>query len=312
MNKLERLMKLLTALLDTTQPLSAEMLRSRIGGYSDKDDSFRRAFERDKDDLRRMGVEILVRTVPETEPPIDGYLVDQDEYAGQDPGLTSEELAALHLAAALVRLDTLGNDTVGSDTLWKLGGASRAASADGAPGVQVKTGEETELAAIFHDAIAARQVVRFGYGDLDRAVEPARLTFTSGHWYVSGFDQARDDDRVFRIDRVVGPVQVGSSNAFPTRSARGPQVTRTWELGDEEPRAVSVQIEQAMVSTARLQLHDDEIEEQADGSIIATLDVANSDRFRDWVLTFYDNAVVLSPPEMRQVMVDWFNEMAAP
>ena len=51
MSKLERLLKLLAVLIDASQPISADDLRRRIGGYPDHDASFRRTFERDKDDL---------------------------------------------------------------------------------------------------------------------------------------------------------------------------------------------------------------------------------------------------------------------
>lgn len=305
MSKLERLLKLLAVLLDTTIPLSAEDLRIRIGGYPDRDDSFRRSFERDKDDLRQMGVDIRVLPVPTTEPPIDGYLVDQDAYAGQDPGLEADELAALHLAAALVRVEELGNDT-----LWKLGGRPEGDALDDTTGVQVDAGGETTVAGVLQEAIAERRTASFTYADVDRVLEPARLSFTRGHWYVSGFDQTRNADRVFRLDRISGSIELGASGVFEARSARGPQVTRTWELGDEEPLDATVQIEASMISTAMIQLEDHEVAEQADGSIVATVVVRNSEMFRNWVLEFYDNAVVLGPPEMRAMMIDWLQRTA--
>lgn len=307
MNKLERLMKLLTALLDTTQPLTAEDLRRRIGGYPDNDASFRRAFERDKDDLRQMGVSIAVSAVPGTEPPIDGYRVDQEEYSGRDPGLTAEELAALHLAAALVRVESLGDDT-----LWKLGGRPDAGlSAAGGASVQVASGGETDVAGTMQEAIADRRTVNFLYGGRERVLEPGRLSFVGGRWYVSGFDRSREAERVFRLDRISSDIGLGEPAGFEATPARGPQVTRTWELGDEEPIDGVVQIEPPVVSWARMQLDADEIEEQSDGSIIATVEVRNTPMFRDWVLGFHDNAVVLGPPVLRQMMIDWLRETAS-
>ncbi len=308
MNKLERLLKLLAALLDTTIPLAAEDLRRRIGGYPDRDESFRRAFERDKDDLRQSGITILVKPVPDTEPAIDGYLIDQEEYAGRDPGLDADELAALHLAAALVRVEEMGDDA-----LWKLGGRpSDGTQADGT-GVQVEASAETDTAGLLHNAIRERRTATFEYDNgEERILDPARLSFTRGRWYISGFDRCRDDDRVFRLDRITSGIDVGSPGAFEARSTRGPQVTRIWELGDEEPLDCTVRIEAAMAASARIQLNTDEIGEQADGSIIATLTVRNSEMFRDWVLEFYDNAVVLGPPEIRQMMIDWIDATVAP
>ena len=72
MDKLERLLNLTAALLDTEMPLTAEEIWDRVGGYPDAKPSFRRAFERDKDELRAMGMPIEVATVPGADPPIDG------------------------------------------------------------------------------------------------------------------------------------------------------------------------------------------------------------------------------------------------
>jgi proteasome accessory factor B len=301
-SKLERLLKLLAVLLDTAMPLSAENLRRRIGGYPEVDATFRRTFERDKDDLRSMGVAIRVASVPGTEPPLDGYIVDQDVYAGQDPGLEPDELAALHLAAALVRVDELGDDA-----FWKLGG-----SGDANP-----TGEPTSLGAVapsddaglMHTAIAERRVATFRYRDTDRELEPARISFTRGQWYVSGHDRVRGAERVFRIDRIEGTVRLGQSNAFERRPARGPEVTRTWELGDEEPIAATVRIDAEVALWARVHLRPDEIEPQADGSVLVNMSVRNTDAFRDWVLSFLDNAEVISPESFRTVITDWLQSV---
>ena len=58
MRKLERLLNLTAALLETGRPLTAEEIHRRVPDYPDAQPSFHRAFERDKDDLREMGVPI--------------------------------------------------------------------------------------------------------------------------------------------------------------------------------------------------------------------------------------------------------------
>jgi predicted DNA-binding transcriptional regulator YafY len=304
MSKLERLLKLLAVLLDTTQPLSAEDLRQRIGGYPDNQSSFRRTFERDKDDLRSMGVTIRVASVPATEPPLDGYIVDRDEYAGQDPGLEPDELAALHLAAALVRVDSLGEDA-----FWKLGGGGTGAPSIAGERAQVGTVASTDDAGTLHTAIAERRLARFRYRDVDRELEPARLSFTQGQWYISGYDRAREAERVFRVDRIDGPIVLGPADAYERRSARGPEVTRTWELGDEEPVHARVRIDAEEAIWARVHLRPEEIDVAADGSVVVDVQVRNTDAFRHWVLGFLDNAEILEPETMRDMMLDWLRQM---
>ena len=67
-SKLERLLNLTAALLDIPRPLTVEDIREAIPGYPDNEPSFRRSFERDKDDLREMGVPIEVVPGPGDRP----------------------------------------------------------------------------------------------------------------------------------------------------------------------------------------------------------------------------------------------------
>ena len=94
-NKLERLMNLTAALLATERPLSREELHTRVPGYPEETSSYRRAFERDKNELRQMAVPLSVEPVPGTDPPVEGYRIPPDEYYLRDPGLEADELAAL-------------------------------------------------------------------------------------------------------------------------------------------------------------------------------------------------------------------------
>ena len=54
-----------------------------------------------------MGIPLRVEPVPGTLPEVDGYRIPREEYALRDPGLTTEELAALHLAASAVQVEGL-------------------------------------------------------------------------------------------------------------------------------------------------------------------------------------------------------------
>ncbi|MDP9074652.1 MAG: proteasome accessory factor PafA2 family protein, partial [Actinomycetota bacterium] len=71
MERLERLVNLVAALLDAERPISREDLRVRVGGYAEDTDAFRRNFERDKDLLRQMGMPVVVE-------PIDPLSLDRE------------------------------------------------------------------------------------------------------------------------------------------------------------------------------------------------------------------------------------------
>ena len=84
--KLDRLLNLVAALIDTTVPLTADDIRERVPGYSkDSDDAFHRSFERDKDDLRELGIPIETVTVDHLEQPRAGYTILRDRYELRGP-----------------------------------------------------------------------------------------------------------------------------------------------------------------------------------------------------------------------------------
>lgn len=292
MDKLERLLNLTAALLHAETPLTADELRERVGGYPDAKASFRRAFERDKDDLRSMGMPLRVEAVPGADPPIDGYRLDRDEYAGAELSFEPDELAALHLATNLVRLD--GDET----GLIKLGAAGATE-----PTEQVGHVPFSDALATMIGAAADRQAVEFQYRDAQRIVEPWRLSFSRGHWYLNGWDRLREDDRLYRVDRIQSDVSVVGPAEHPVGAVSDSLDLRGWELGDAEPVTASVRVDADQAGYARHML--DDVDELDDGSVIARLEVRNLDGFRSFVVSFLEHAEVLEPPELREDFIAW-------
>src|SRR5207244_11211381 len=98
MTRLERLINLTATLLEADRLLSTEELRRRVPGYPDEESAFHRAFERDKETLRDMGVPIEIELLDPLDPNSYGYGVSKDAYYLRDPGLAPDDLAALRLA----------------------------------------------------------------------------------------------------------------------------------------------------------------------------------------------------------------------
>ena len=184
--KLERLLNLTAALLETPRPLTAEEIAEGIFGYPEDKTAFRRAFERDKDALREMGIPIVMAEVAGSDPPQTGYRIPKDQYYIRDPGLEADELAALHLAASAIRLEGVE----GTAGLWKLGGVPARPSSTDAPATMAAIPVDDRLVSLF-GAVGDRRPVTFTYRDERRTVDPYRLDFHRGRWYVTGFDHAR-------------------------------------------------------------------------------------------------------------------------
>lgn len=298
--KLERQMSLLAALLQTEHPLTAADLHTRVEGYPQDRTAFRRAFERDKDDLRRLGVPIEMVGTQTDESLIDGYLVRRDDYYLHDLGLDPDETVALAMALRLIRLEGAEAD----DVIWKLGGAALEEGSPAEIGAIAMGPAVTQL----HRAIKQQVSVTFSYREAPRLVEPWRLAFRRGHWYLSGFDVDRSDARSFRLDRVDGAITVDDSRAATEPRAELQQERQPWEFGGEDDavQTARVAVNASHAAWAQHQLGDEAVvATHDDGSIEVELEVVNIVGFRNLVLSMLDAAEVLSPPELRADMVSW-------
>jgi predicted DNA-binding transcriptional regulator YafY len=250
-----------------------------------------------------MGIPLRLAVVPGSDPPVEGYVIRREEYELRDPGLQPDELAAVHLASAAVELEGLQ----GTEAMWKLGGAP--APAGQAPAVAALPAT-AQLVPLF-SAVAERRPVSFGYRGERRTVDPWRLSFSRGHWYLAGRDHHRDAERRFRLDRIDGDVELGEPASFDRPSAAGASPGRPWELGEEEPVPARVRIDADQAGWAVDHLGAGAVVERLpDGAVEVCLPVSNRDAFRSFVLGFLDHAEVLEPEELRQGMIDWLSAIA--
>lgn len=302
MSRLERLINLIAALLDTDRLLTADELHERVPGYAADLSTFRRAFERDKETLRDMGVPISIGPIDPNDSNLLGYRVRRDEYYLPDPGFEADELAALHLAASAVRLEGAG----GVEALWKLGGAL----AEGGPVAEVAALPSAAHLASLFAATSQRQMVTFMYRGVAREVEPFRLSFRNGHWYLAGLDHTRDDERSFRLDRIDGDVTaIGEVGAFERPPVTGPQPP-PWLLGGDEPVTARLLVDAGQAGWAVSQVDPGAVvERRADGSVVIAVRVTNRAAFRSFVLGFLDHAEILDPPELRADLIEWLEAL---
>lgn len=303
MNRLERLINLVAALLDAERPLSRQEISVLVPGYDGSEQAARRAFERDKDALRSMGIPIAVEPLDPTAPEDgEGYRIRREQYELPDPGLAPDEVAALHLAASTVRVE----GAEGQEAFWKLGGAPDPAAAAATAAL-----EGHEHLPLLFGAIGERRSVRFRYRGADRTVDPYRLAYRNGFWYLAGWDHGRGGERSFRLDRVESTPEAGEPKAFErpagTRAARPWQ---PWEMGEEDEVAGRVRFDADQAAWAVAKVGDDAVvERHPDGSVEVELRVTNRDAFRSFVLGFLDHAEVVGPPELRADIVAHLTEL---
>ncbi len=308
MTRLERLINLVAALLETDRPITRSDLQQRVPGYEGSPEAVRRAFERDKDALRGMGVPITLEPLDPGVPELgEGYRIRRDQYELADPGLEPDELAALHLAASAVRLEGVaGREDQWEEALWKLGGAPGGVGLEG-PLAALPGGEH--LLTLFA-AMTERRTVRFTYRGAERSVDPLWLTFANGRWYLGGNDHLRGEERRFRLDRIESPPLVGEAGAFERPAVARRPSPQPWRLGDEEEVEALLLVDAQQADWAVAQVGQASVREsRPDGAVVLSFPVSNREAFRSFALGFLDHAEVLGPPEVRDDVIGWLQSV---
>lgn len=312
MNRLERLLNLVAALLDAGRPLSRLEIQRRVPGYGEGE-SARRAFERDKDALRAMGIPVVLEPVApehrEQGDAVEGYRIPPEQYQLPDPHLAPDELAALHLAASTVRLGATADGAPGEAgmAIWKLGGAT----GEALPATPVAALPGSEHLPVLFAALGERRTVRFAYRGAERTVDPFRLSYTGGHWYLIGHDHDRREVRNFRLDRMEAAPKTGDAGGFE-RPPHAPQPTPApWRMGDEDLVEAVLLVDAGQAQWAAVRAGAEAVRERRpDGSVVLAMPVTNRAAFRTFVLGFLEHAEVIGPPELRAAMLVWLDALA--
>ncbi|MEV4319840.1 WYL domain-containing protein [Actinocrispum sp. NPDC049592] len=208
----ERLVNLVLCLLSTRQYLSAERIREIVPGYGDapSDEAFFRMFERDKTELRELGVPLEVGRQSGAEM-TDGYRIARRDYELGDIDLEPDEAAAVALAVRLWDSPELTGAANGA--LIKLRAAGVDVDQSSAAAVEPKVRTTESAFAPLLAAVQDRQAVTFDYrrpspAELRRrTIEPWGVVSWRGRWYVVGHDRDRRAPRCFRLSRIVGEVE---------------------------------------------------------------------------------------------------------
>jgi predicted DNA-binding transcriptional regulator YafY len=304
-DRLERLVNLTATLLDTRRPLTIDEVADRVAPrYPDDKGSRHRQFERDKETLRELGIEISVESVDPLGGAEVGYRIRPERYYLPDLELSDEERESLHVAVTAVRLE--GDDA--REALIKLGGLA----GESAPAM-ADLPTSPVLGDLF-DATAQRAPVTFRYRGEERDLEPYGVVLRLGHWYLVGHDRTRDAPRAFRVDRIEGRVSTGAAGEFSAPAGFDPeQYLREDPLlfGDDRPVRALVLIEAARAGWVAEQLGEAAVAERRDnGVIVVGLDVVNREAFRSWLLGLLDYATVLEPASVRDDAIAWLRSIA--
>jgi proteasome accessory factor B len=213
--KTERILNLTICLLVADRYLTKDRIREAVEGYHDLSDAaFERTFERDKDELRALGVPIEVGSFDVLFDDEPGYRIRPSEFSLPAIDLDAEEASVVGVAARVWQHASMADST--RSALAKL----RAA------GIEPDTAQLSALAPsvqatepsfdLLWSAVLERTRVSFTYRDGERrTLEPWGLTASKGRWYVIGHDVDRDATRMFKLSRIADrPRKVSRVGAY--------------------------------------------------------------------------------------------------
>lgn len=313
-DKTERLLNLTLALLATKRPMTKAEIFEQIPGYSGSPESMERMFERDKDELRDLGVTVEVLPTDAYFNDEQGYQIIPRDFFLEDISFTYEE--SLWLAIATNLLHEASPKAGARQGLQKLITVGQVGGEE-----FFEMGAHTELALSFSESlqeiwrsIRERQVLAFTYstsnGTKRREASPILLTSRLGNWYLVAIDSDDKQVKTFRIDRM-SDVSVESSTTFndlnPSFDLRdflahfkGDQfglviVKLHKELSSEHPL---IAYSSTRFSGERLGI----------GSIVR-LENLDSDRALELILWAGDAIEVLEPVALRKQIIDILKEI---
>jgi proteasome accessory factor B len=324
--KTERLLSLVVCLLSTRRYLTAEQIRQAVAGYPEQPEAFKRMFERDKEELRELGIPLETGPLSPTDGEDIGYRVERQAYELPELRLEPDEAAVLGLAARVWRSAELAGAAAGA--LLKLRAAGIDTDEPGAD-TDVRQGIEPRVATTepafgpLWQAVRDRRPVTFAYRAAGRSepqtreLEPWGVVNRHGRWYVAGRDRGRDAVRVFRLSRIEGDVRFsgppGSVTVPPDADVR--EVVRTWDSAPTQEHTAVLRLRPGAGYGLRRYATPAPgvpgvpgVPGDADSSPIDpwdTLTVPYSDtgRFADDVASFGADVVVADPPDLRDAVI---------
>lgn len=347
-SKLQRWLDLLAYLGGRRFPVTADDLMVAIPAYArriEEGDSrahatVRRMFERDKEELRELGIPI--ETVPASAEAggggAKGYrLPDRDLYlpvlkviAGREgaEGAPSRPPGAVELREeeARLALDALrkvsrvpghpfardGRTALAKLTFDLDPAAFPAADTVVLPPYGARA--DPDVLRELREAVTARRRLRFVYRSIgrdevtDREVEPRGLLFRHGRWYLVAHDATRDGERLFRISRI-GAIGSGESTGGPPDFDAPEDFDpaaylgrEAWELGDEDDEPLTARVRFRFPASVSVDRRaaGELVRRTSDGSTVREFTVRNPNAFVRWILPFGGGAEILEPESLRR------------
>jgi proteasome accessory factor B len=304
--RIERLINLVAALLETSQPMTADDIRRDVAGYAEAAsfEAFRRMFERDKESLRNIGIPLEVVASNAYEDTHDAYIIPKARYYLPNIDFAPEEVTALRIVARSL----VGGGEQAEAGVLKL---SMDDPEESWGGPTVRWGadlaaEEPTLGPLY-SAVIDRAPVSFLYRSArsdegtKREVDGYGLLHRWGHWYLVGRDRSDEVVKSFKISRIEKSIKRldGTYEVPSDFDASGHLAGEKFAVGDEQQIA-TVLFDESMRWWPEQNMATAATRESATGGLEVDIPVGNVDALVSWLIGFGTGVELLAPPSARE------------
>jgi proteasome accessory factor B len=310
----ERLLSIVVLLLSSRRYLTAEEIRAAVSGYPDEHEAFKRMFERDKEELRELGIplETGVNNALDEEP---GYRIKKQDYELPEIRLEADEAAVLGIASRVWQSASLAGAAAGALLKLKAAAPPGALDADGdddrqSRGIEPRLTTQEPAFGPLWEAVRDHRPVTFdhiGSGRSDparRELEPWGLVNSRGRWYVAGYDRKRNAPRVFRLSRITGPVKMtgpaGSVTVPPNADVR--EMVTSWDVSPVRDHVAVLKVRTGAGFGLR-RWASEVTPDDTQGWDRVTVSFADVPWYAEYLASFGPDVMVLEPPDLREAVI---------
>lgn len=294
--KTERLINLTLALLSSKRYLTKSEIFNNVAGYSGSPETMERMFERDKDELRNLGIQIEVRALDPLFEDDQGYLIDSDTFQINPNDFSQEEIFLLTMAANLWHGSALQKDSKAA--LLKIQSLDGLVATNTVASPVIEDNEDSKKLLLIFDAVERFITLEFEYKGTIRQVKPYGIYTRSGFWYLAA--QENDLVKSFKVVRIGQTIRATSKAQGFAKPSEFKLSAFLEDINAPTTSKAEVRIRKNQALALRKRHKVEEVDSEWDKLFI---DYIFEEDLIESLLWYGSNLVVISPTSIRDQII---------
>lgn len=295
--KTERLINLTLALLSSKRYLTKSEIFNNVAGYSGSPETMERMFERDKDELRNLGIRIEVRALDPLFEDDQGYLIDSDTFQINPNDFSQEEIFLLTMAANLWHGSALQKDSKAA--LLKIQSLDGLVATNTVASPVIEDNEDSKKLLLIFDAVERFITLEFEYKGTIRQVKPYGIYTRRGFWYLAA--QENDVVKSFKVVRIGQQIRATSKAQAFDKPSEFKLSAFLEDINSPTTSKAEVRIRKNQALALRKRHKVEEVDSEWDKLFI---DYIFEEDLIESLLWYGSNLVVISPTSIRNQIIN--------